>query len=221
MYVNESVCVQYTWAIWPCNSLLCPPEWDGYVWLHHKHTHTRTKDTCMPLPEAMCLFNDNPQRGSKSNRYVKYVSSHNEAPDRKEAASTTNLKEKNLIFVCCHTPSALKLSSKLTTNTPKNRPGWFNICILLCFRGFDWLEISDLTFLWHEKWYYDISASLEIPQGKQQERWKEKEDDMQPRSKPRLKSVIHVNTSMFRPQTSSHTFYHFVMFAVIKYTLTY
>lgn len=47
------------------------------------NTHTRTKDTCMPLPEAMCLFNDNLQRGSKSNRYVKYVSSHNEAPDRK------------------------------------------------------------------------------------------------------------------------------------------
>lgn len=44
VYVNESVCSikPYTCAIWPRNSLPCPPEWDGYVWLHHTHKHSHT-----------------------------------------------------------------------------------------------------------------------------------------------------------------------------------
>ena len=111
VYVNESVSSikPYTCAIWPCNSLPCPPEWDGYVWLHHTHTHARTKDTGMPLPEAMCLFNDNwnwftcpyaenVQRIKVKLYTVNYVSRHNEA--------SVNL---HLLWLTMDSPSILRI----------------------------------------------------------------------------------------------------------------
>lgn len=85
VYVNESASSikPYTCAIWPCNSLPCPPEWDGYVWLHHTHTCTHAQKTQACPYQRRCVFlmiieigllapMQRTFRGSKSN-YIQWI----------------------------------------------------------------------------------------------------------------------------------------------------